>query len=272
MFARSLGDDPMRLIYCPSRSMSKISASESKIEGRGNVVKRLKVVSIAVFLMLLVFGRPTTYAQFTANPKGPGQRAATEPKPPLPVTKHMSPPGPYTDEDFLVGDLVQNYNGIRRTGLTIFGRGVATSITPIQVGSAWSAVVGIAGKRQHQSLFCTFNSRVTSPNDVPRDILNRAKVGDTVVVSGESLDENAPLDAPEKQEEAATKVIIGSTPHFECRLTNLSDPARHVDRYGSPRFEWDPRCQSGYPPTFSRVGPWQPGSLLDKYCSVRERN
>jgi len=247
-------------------------------------VKRFKVVSIALFLLLLVFGRATTSAQSTANAKRPERQALPETKPPLPITKHMKPPGPYTDDDFLVGDYAEDYccgtlysthpsppaGSIRRTGLTIKGRGVVTSITPVQL-DGWSAVVGIAGKRQHQPLICTFDSRAASPNDVPSFILNGVRVGDTVVVNGHSLDEDAPLNGSEMKESAEARQLAASTPHFRCTLKNLSDPNLHVDRYGSPRWEWDPRCQwnDGSPG-------WHPrppqGSALDKYCSVTERN
>lgn len=246
-------------------------------------VKRFKVVSIALFLLLLVFGRATTCAQSTANAKRPERHALPEPKPPLPITKHMKPPGPYTDDDFLVGDYAEDYccgtlssthlsppaGSIRRTGLTIKGRGVVTSITPVQL-DGWSAVVGIAGKRQHQPIICTFESR-GGPSDISSFILNGVKVGDTVVVHGAGLNEDAPLNASEMQERAMAKQLSGSTPQFRCRLTNLSDPNLHIDRYGSSRYDWDPRCQwnDGSPG-------WHPrppqGSALDKYCSVTERN
>jgi hypothetical protein len=194
-------------------------------------VKRFKVVSIALFLLLLVFGRATTSAQSTANAKRPERQALPETKPPLPITKHMKPPGPYTDDDFLVGDYAEDYccgtlysthpsppaGSIRRTGLTIKGRGVVTSITPVQL-DGWSAVVGIAGKRQHQPLICTFDSRAASPNDVPSFILNGVRVGDTVVVNGHSLDEDTPLNGSEMKERAEARQSAASTPHFRCTL------------------------------------------------------
>ena len=176
------------------------------------------------------------------------QRAAIPtPQQPLPIPPHK--PGPaYSDRDFLVRDRSELWNGQRRLGLNIKGRGRVLGIYNYNaVTHTGMPIVAIAGQREQQPIVCTMGVGLEFPSGL--------KIGDSVLVEGSNYDKDTPLAATERQELASSERVGGpDIPHFKCTLRNLSDPTLH----GITRSQWDPVC---FNPSSAK-----PDSRLNEYC------